>query len=71
MPKYHARHRGRYFTIAKFESTCPATGKVIERGQTVLYDPVTKQAFHDDSQQANDQRAMQFSEAFHMADANY
>jgi hypothetical protein len=35
---------------AKFASTCPETRKAIKKGDTVLYDPAEKKAYHKESQ---------------------
>lgn len=56
---------------ARFDSTCPETGKPIKRGDQVAYYPATKRAYHESSKAAAEVRGMAFSEAYAMADANY
>jgi hypothetical protein len=60
-----------YFTQARFPSTCPETGKQINKGDKIAYYPRSRAAYHDSSKQADELRAFQFSAAFNMADANY
>lgn len=66
----HHRPAMRLIT-AKLPGTCHETGKAIERGQEIVFDPVTKRVFHADSRQAQDQRGMNFAQAWNMPDANY
>jgi hypothetical protein len=56
---------------AKRNGTCSETGKPIEVGQEIAYDPSTQRAFHEDSQTAQNLRAQQFAQAWNMADANF
>lgn len=56
---------------ARFDSTCPETGKQIKKGETIAYYPRTKTAYHESSQSAEQVRAMNFAEANNMGDANY
>jgi hypothetical protein len=60
-----------YFTKARFDSVCPETGKEIKKGDEIAYYPRTKKAYHTASKAAADIRAMQFSEAFNLTDANW
>ena len=57
--------------IAQREGLCPETGKVFKAGEEVVYDPLSKLAYHQDSQIANDLRAQQFAQTWNMSDANY
>ncbi len=59
------------FITAKHDGVCSETGKAIEKGQEIVYDPVSKLAFHQDSQTAQSLRAEQFAQAWNMSDANY
>lgn len=65
------RNAPRRWISAKFESTCPETGKTIRRGDQCLYDPNTRSAYHESSQTATDQRGADFASAYNMADANW
>lgn len=56
---------------ARFDSTCPETGKPIKKGDTIAYYPRSKSAFHESSQSAEQVRAMNFAAANNMGDANY
>lgn len=60
-----------YFLTARFNSTCPETGKPISKGDQCAYYPATRQAYHLDSKSANQLRALEFAAAYNMADANY
>jgi hypothetical protein len=60
-----------YFTTARFNSICPETGKAIGIGDRIAYFPATRKAYHDQSQSADRVRALEFSAAYGMADANY
>ncbi len=68
-----ARHRYNppRFIIARFASTCPQTGKRIERGDECAYYPGPRVAYHVDSKAASEIRAMDFAATWGMADANY
>jgi hypothetical protein len=59
------------FLVARFDSTCAETGKPLKKGDKVAYFPATKQAFHETSKAADQVRALEFSAAYGMADANY
>lgn len=37
---------------AKFDSKCAETGKIIKKGESCIYYPTSKDAFHPDSNQA-------------------
>jgi hypothetical protein len=65
------RTREPYFTRARFNSTCPETGLVIAIGQRIAYFPAVRKAYHENSTHADQLRALEFSRAFNMADANY
>ena len=60
-----------YFTAARFNSTCPETDLVIVIGQRIAYYPAMRKAYHENSKHADELRALEFSRAFNMADANY
>jgi hypothetical protein len=60
-----------YFTTARFNSTCPETGLAIAMGQRIAYYPAMRKAYHENSKHADQLRALEFSRAFNMADANY
>ena len=60
-----------YFTTARFNSTCPETGLAIAIGQRIAYYPAVRKAYHENSKHADQLRALEFSRAFNMADANY
>lgn len=64
--KYNA-----YEITAKFNSTCPETGKQIKKGERCLYYPNLKKAYHMDSKTAENHRSQQFAAAWGMVDANY
>lgn len=57
--------------IAKFDSTCPETGKPIKRGDTIAYFPDVKKAYHESSKNAEIARGIAFSEQWEMGDRNY
>ena len=65
------RNASPYFTTARFESTCPDTGKKIKVGDEIAYYPATKKAYHSESRQAADLRGVEFAGAYGMADANW
>lgn len=56
---------------AKFDSTCAETGKAIKKGDTIVYYPASRKAYHQDSETAADFRSQQFSEGWGMMDANW
>jgi hypothetical protein len=60
-----------YFTTARFNSVCPETGKAIGIGDRIAYFPATRKAYHEHSASADRVRALEFSAAYGMADANY
>ena len=53
-----------YFLKARFKSVCPETGKVIEKGDECVYFPIGRKAYHVDSKNAEDVRAMKISDAW-------
>jgi len=65
------RSKSPYFTIARFPSTCPETGKPINTGDRIAYFPAIKKAYHETSPSADQVRGLEFSNAYGMADANY
>ena len=60
-----------YFTIARFDSVCSETNRLIKKGDRIAYFPDTRKAYHQDSEHASIVRGLEFSAAFNMADANY
>lgn len=60
-----------YFTIARFNSVCPETGKPIKKGDEIAYYPLTKKAFHKDSKAYEQVKLLEFNDSFNMMDANY
>lgn len=60
-----------YFLKARFKSTCPETGKVIEKGDECVYFPKARKAYHRDSKAAEGVREMKFAEAYGMGDAKW
>lgn len=58
-----------YFTVARFNSVCPATGRAIVKGETICM--WSGKAYADDSKQADECRALQFASDYGMADSNY
>lgn len=69
--KRSARSAARRWITARYDSTCPDTGKPIHKGTECLYDPVTRKAYHESSDTARDQRGSDFAEANNMPDANW
>lgn len=59
------------FIIARFDSTCPQTGKKIRRGDECAWYPSARVAYHMDSKAASELRGQDFAAAWGMADANY
>lgn len=53
-----------YFTKARFDSTCPETGKPIKCGDEIAYYPRTKKAYHIDSKNAEDVRSLQIGDSW-------
>ena len=45
---------------ARFNSLCPETGKAINKGDTCVYYPLAKKAYHTDSKAAADYRSLMF-----------
>ena len=45
---------------ARFRSTCPETGKTINKGDTCIYYPENRKAYHVDSDQAQAYREWRF-----------
>ncbi len=68
-----ARHRYNppRFIIARYDSTCPQTGKKIARGDECAWYPSARVAYHVTSKAADELRAMDFAATWGMADANY
>lgn len=60
-----------YFTLARFSSICPETGKLIKKGEEIDYYPRVKKAFHKDSKAYEQVKLLAFNESFNMMDANY
>ena len=56
---------------ARFDSTCPETGRTIKRGDKIAYYPRNRTAYHIESKSADSVRGLEFSEAYGMADANW
>lgn len=46
------------FMRALFTSTCPETGRALERGDVIVYFPDQRKAYHRESQHATQARAM-------------
>ena len=65
------RDKTPYFTVARFDSVCPETGKAIKKGERIAYYPSSRKAYHDSSKQAGELREMQFNRSFCMADGNW
>ena len=56
---------------ARFDSTCPDTGKTIRKGENCLYYPDARKTYHESSATAAQQRGIDFSTAAGLADANW
>jgi len=56
---------------AKFDSTCPETGLPIKKGDTCVYFPRTRKAYHDKSRAAADWRSQAVSDSFGLADSGW
>lgn len=54
---------------ARFDSVCPETGKVIERGDTAYFFPSVGRAFHRSSEHADQARALRFARKLSSAGA--
>lgn len=52
---------------AKFNSKCAETGKALRKGDTIVYDPETRKAYHLDSRMAKAEAAMQSNDAQYVA----
>lgn len=50
--------------VAKFDSVCPETGKPIRRGETCLFFPRERKAYHLESKQAAEWHAAAFDMAY-------
>jgi hypothetical protein len=46
--------------IARFNSTCAETGRVIKKGDTCVYYPKAKKVYHVESKQAEQYRSWRF-----------
>jgi hypothetical protein len=57
MPHYKSDPRQ---ITARFQSTCPETGKTIKKGDDCIYYPRHRKAYHVDSKQAQSFREWQF-----------
>lgn len=55
--------------VAKYESRCPQTGKLIRKGDTCVWFPAGKAVYHVDSEAAERFRSMKFAESWNMGDA--
>jgi len=64
-------NRAPYFTSARFDSTCPETGRPIRKGDPIAYYPASRKAFHAESNQAAELRGLQFASSCGMADAEW
>ncbi len=60
-----------YFTVARFPSNCPETGRPIKKGDRIAYFPGQRKAYHEDSKTAQELRGQQFARSWGMADANW
>lgn len=60
-----------YFTTARFNSTCPETGRIISKGDRIAYYPRERKAYHESSKAAEQIRALEFAAGAGMADANW
>jgi hypothetical protein len=65
------RNTDPYFTRARFNSTCPETGHAIKKDDEIAYYPADRKAYHHSSKSADNVRALQFSAACSLADANW
>lgn len=62
-----------FIAAAKFPATCPETGRAIARGETAAFYRINGKwtAFHVESKNAENVRALEFSRAYCMADSDY
>ena len=56
---------------ARFDSTCPETGKPILKGDTCVYYPATRKAYHAESKSAEGFRSQLAAESLCLYDANW
>lgn len=56
---------------ARFSSICPETGLRIAEGDSCVYFPAQRKAYHSNSKTADQFRSQQFSQSWGMADANW
>ncbi len=56
---------------ARFDSVCPETGKRIKKGDTIIYYPADRKAYHAESKTASDFRSQAFADAMCLGDANW
>ena len=68
---FHRRSSNPCFILAKFASKCPETGLIIKAGERCAYFPRDRKAYHDTSKSAEQLRALDFAQAYNMADANW
>lgn len=59
------------FITARYDSVCAETGKQIKAGETCLYYPRDKKAYHVDSKTADDWRGQQFADSAGLLDAGW
>jgi len=59
------------FIIAKFNGICPQTGLQIKKGDTIVYFPKEKKAYHATSKNAEIVRGFCFSKTWGMIDKDY
>ena len=60
-----------YELHAKYDSTCPETGKPIKAGDACVYFPRERKAYHNDSKTAADWRSQAFADNYGLADAGW
>lgn len=60
-----------YFTTARFNSTCPETGRPIRKGDRIAYFPATRKAYAEHSKAAEQVRGLDFARAYAMPDADH
>ena len=56
---------------ARFNSTCPETGKAIKRGDDIVYYPRERKAYHMDSKAADNLRSLEVSAGLCLGDADW
>ena len=59
------------FIVAKFNGVCPETGLPIKKGDTIVYFPKEKIAYHATSKNAEMVRGADFSKTWGMMDKDY